>query len=270
MVKKLLKHEFNYYYRTVGLFLPLVLITGAVAKLFSLFSSDSVLIGIVTGLAYTALMLSGTALIVMSVAIGVIRFYKNMYTAEGYLTFTLPVTNSQHIFVKLLLAVSCEILCVLTFIAALFIAFSGELLSTFVEYTSLYLRLIADSLDSVNCIFYTAEAVLILLLSVTVNMLIYFACITFGQTAKKNRILMSFGAYFLFYMASQTVSVVLTSVISVMGEYGALDGIISWSEHHIEATVHISMWLIILYYAALGTAAWILTQKTMTKKLNLE
>jgi len=270
MVKKLLKHEFNYYYRTVGLFLPLVLVTGIVTKLFSLFDGKNVIATVASMLSVAALSISCVALIVMSVVIGIVRFYKNMYSAEGYLTFTLPVTNSQHLLVKLLLAVGCEILCVLTVVAALFIAFSGEVLSTVCENIAFFIRMFENSFGTVNCILYAVEAVIILLLYATVSMLIYFACITFGQTAKKNRILMSFGAYFFYYMASQTVSGVITAVISVMSEYGMLDSILLWSNQHIAAAVHIAMWLIILYYAALGVAAWIITQKAMTNKLNLE
>ena len=34
MVKKLLKHEFIYYFRTFSLFLPIVLIIGVMARVF--------------------------------------------------------------------------------------------------------------------------------------------------------------------------------------------------------------------------------------------
>ena len=96
MVKKLLKHEFIYYFRTFALFLPIVLVIAAMTRVFRLFeNSDSVIASIAVGSSALMLFVACWALLVLSVIVAVVRFYKNMYSAEGYLTFTLPVKHSE-------------------------------------------------------------------------------------------------------------------------------------------------------------------------------
>ena len=49
MVKKLLKYELMYYLRTLGLFLPIVLVIGLVTKIFIMLDGNNALSSIAIG-----------------------------------------------------------------------------------------------------------------------------------------------------------------------------------------------------------------------------
>jgi len=102
MVKKLLKHEFIYYIRTFILFIPIVLVLAAMTRVFWFFNDyDNIADDIAFTSSVALLIVVCAALLILSTVICIVRFYKNMFTSEGYLTFTLPITNAEHIFVKL-------------------------------------------------------------------------------------------------------------------------------------------------------------------------
>jgi len=271
MVKKLFKHEFIYYFRTFALFLPIVLVIGIMARVFRFFENfDSVLVDIVIFSSASMLVVACFALLMLSVVVAVVRFYKNMYSAEGYLTFTLPVNNAQHIFVKLLTAICCQAICLLTVILAAIIAISGEPLKDFLLMLTAGISEFYEDIGAVSFIAFVFDIIVIALLSVAGNMLLYYACITVGQTAKKNRILMAVGAYFIYYVATQVISTVIVMIFTVLGMSGVFDGIVMWLDDHMTLTMHLSMGISIVIYAAMAVAFWFVTQSIMTKKLNLE
>lgn len=271
MVKKLFKHEFIYYFRTFALFLPIVLVIGVMARVFRLFENfDSALVDIAIISSAFMLVVSCFALLMLSVVVAVERFYKNMYSAEGYLTFTLPVNNAQHIFVKLLTAICCQAICLLTVILAVMIAISGEPLKEFLLMLTAGISEFYEDVGAVSFIAFIFDIIVIALLSVAGNMLLYYACITVGQTAKKNRILMAVGAYFIYYVATQVISTVIVMIFTVLGMSGAFDGLIMWLDDHMILTMHLTMGVSIVIYAAMAVAFWFVTQSIMTKKLNLE
>ena len=271
MVKKLLKHEFIYYFRTFALFLPIVLVIGVMARVFRLFENfDSVLVDIALFSSFLMLVVACAALIMLSVVVSVVRFYKNMYSAEGYLTFTLPVNNAQHIFVKLLTAICCQAICLLTVVIAATIALSGEPLKEILLVLAAGLSEFCEEIGPVNYIAFIFDIIVIVLLSVVGNMLLYYACITVGQMAKKNRILMAVGAYFVYYVATQVISTVLVMIFTMLGMTGVFDGIVMWLDDHMILTMHLAMGTSIVIYAAMAVAFWYVTQWIMTKKLNLE
>jgi len=270
MVRKLFKHEFTYYFRTFGLFLPIVLIFGIMTKIFSLFDDDKVIVQIALNSSIALLTISCAALLVLAFVVGIVRFYKNMYTSEGYLTFTLPVTNSQHIFVKLISAFAGEICCLFTVFIALCIAIPGEILVSMFKGFAETMRDIGAYIGTAHLTGYIIEIVLLTLITPMFGMLLSYACITVGQLAKKNRILMAVGAYFIYYVATQIISTVGIMTIAILGESGALDGIGQWIEYHPLESIHAGLCIGLVIVAAISAVFWFITQKIMTKKLNLE
>ncbi len=270
MVKKLLKHEFAYYLRTFGVFWPIVLVIAAVTRFFRFINDGRVITEIATGSSIFMLVVACIALILLSTVISVVRFYKNMYSSEGYLTFTLPVTNTQHIFVKLLASIGCQIICALTVLVAIFIAISGEIFAEFVDILSFAIEDLVAEIGMANCLFFAIELILLLILSTASGMLLYYGCITVGQTAKKNRILMAVAVYFAYYMVSQIISTIFSIIFILLGSAGAFDSIVAWFESHYIAGMHIMFCGGVLLYGALAAIFWLVTQTIMTKKLNLE
>jgi len=203
MVKKLLKHEFIYYIRSFGLFLPIVLVIAVMARVFRCFDDSNAVNRIMIYSSSMILIVACAALVILSAVIGIVRFYKNMFSAEGYLTFTLPVTNAQHIFVKLLMSIVFEAVCLMVVTAAGAIALSGDALAAFWDGLWQMLRGIDAQIGTGHMVALIIEWILLAVASVVSGMLLFYACITVGQTAKKNRIIKAIGAYFVYYMITQ-------------------------------------------------------------------
>lgn len=266
MVKKLLKHEFTYYFRTFILFIPLVLVFGVMARVFRLFDLENTAVQIMVFTSTSMLIVGCWALMILATVMSIVRFYKNMYTAEGYLTFTLPVTNRTHIFTKLLASLICQAVCLLTVCAAGCISILGEDLVTELQMIEYWFGELHGAVGTANLIGYIIEVLLLLVLAAASNMLLYYACITVGQTAKKNRILKAFGAYIVYYIATQIFSNIFTIVILV-SDYSDVELALEISG---AAWAHIFFGVAIVWTAIMALAFWLVTQTIMTEKLNLE
>lgn len=270
MVKKLLKYELMYYLRTLGLFLPIVLVIGLVTKIFIMLDGNNALSSIAIGSSVLMLAIACAAIVMLSTVVSIIRFYKNMYSSEGYLTFALPITCDQHIFVKLLSSLICQLVCLVTAVVAVVIAISGETLNEVVDLLSYGLRDFFTSYGTANSIGFIIEAVLILSVTAVSNVLLFYTCITVGQTARKNRVLMAIVAYFVYYVITQTIGTVFAITVTVLESIGALDALDAWFSDHYALMVHSYLCIAIVFSAVLIFAFWFVTKKIMSKKLNLE
>ena len=270
MVKKLLKHEFIYYLRTLGIMLPIVLAIGIMTRVVRFFESDDFIYDIMIVSSGMMLYIASFACLIVTWIISIVRFYKNMYTSEGYLTFTLPVTNSQHIFVKLLTATVCQLASLFVIAVSVLIALTGKPLAELMETFSYLCEAIATHIPTVHTVLYCIELIIMLTIYMVSAPLLYYACITVGQTAKKNRILMAVGVYFVYYMVTQVLSTVFMIVFTVLGELGAFEAIGQLATQHPYAFIHGALCLGIVFQAAIATLFYFITHSIMSKKLNLE
>ncbi len=270
MVKKLIKHELIYYIRTLGLFMPLIVIVGLATRLFIFLENGSFPTMLAMFSSIAMLYVGSFAMLLIPCVVSLIRFYKNMYSAEGYLTFTLPVTNAQHIFVKLLGATTAYLSCGMAVALAVLIAISGEPLMYIFQELSNLMDIIFPVVPPVHIALFVLEVLLILFVSLLSPTLLIYACITIGQTAKKNRILLSIGVYFLYYILSQVVSTVATIFFGLVAATGAFDRIMLLVEQHPIASAHTFMLGTLLFTAAVAAAFYFITLFVMNKKLNLE
>ena len=116
MVKKLFKHEFLAWLRIMGILWAVMLTVAAANRIFQCFENDSNAYIVVFVLSVVAFVLTLTVCMSICEIFGVVRFYKNLFTGEGYLSFTLPVTTSAHIWVK---ALTFAVMMLLTLLVAL-------------------------------------------------------------------------------------------------------------------------------------------------------
>lgn len=129
MVKKLFKHEYLAYARVMSLIYIILLTIAAATRVIFIFESDTVAYDIVSTISVITYCVSVFAALGFSYVMGVVRFYKNLFTSEGYLSFTLPVTASQHIAVKLITAVSMNLLTWVMVLLSVCVVTAGELLA---------------------------------------------------------------------------------------------------------------------------------------------
>lgn len=273
MVKKLLKHELGSYIRILLPTNAIILIVAVVARIIQFFESDTVAYNIIFWSSMLAVFVGIMASMFMTIAVAVIRFYKNFFTAEGYLTFTLPVTPAQHITVKLLGAVIFELISVGTALLSLIIISAGDVL---VEVIKAAVYLISQFFSNAgaeiatNFVFYGIEMLILVAVSGILGVLVYYTCISIGQMARKNRIFMAVLTYFGYYMLCQILSTILMVIFTVLELSGVLEPIFIFFSNHELAGIHIILCTGIVLYTGLSLLFFFINKKIITKKLNLE
>lgn len=265
MFSKLLKHEWRSNAKTLGILsaaaLGVGLLGGVVLRVLTNADENSnalAVMGMGTSMIFIVL-----ALIAYVAAVEIIllaRFYKNKFTDEGYLTFTLPVNSHQiflssflNIFIWTLLASVVMIICV----AAMLLlggVINEETIGLYDEYLS-YTGLQADA-------FLSWITVVQALVSSAYSIVLAMTCLTLGATwAKKHKILAAFGAYYLISMAISIVNSSVTVYFSYDYLSDSMEDLIAYNNQM--AVVGIVMQLVIM-----ALCYWLSTH-LMNKKLNL-
>lgn len=267
MVRKLIKYDFASYLR---LLLPVQLILLGIAalnRIIQLFETDSTTYHIVFTSSVVLYVISIIVAAVLTMIVSIVRFYQGMYTNEGYLSHTLPVTPTQHILSKLIVTV----LFYLGTFAAIFLSFmiasfgemnielfkaAGFLFGKFFNYTDGHIVL------------YVIEFILLILVSVISSTLCLYFCISVGQLAAKRKVLLAFGVYFGLYAFAQVLGTIMIIVLSGL-PYNLTVAIGKWIVQNAIAFYHITLCGGILITLIIATIYFLITKFIMTKKLNL-
>lgn len=257
MLGKLLKHEWIATARRYGLF---YLVLGAVTVLAIILHAipvDNVFytMGEVAFLVLYVLTLCGV--IFCSTGMAVVRFYKNMVSDEGYLTFTLPAKVEQLVFCKFLVAGIWQV------VTMLLVGLS--LISVFVV-GHVEWEMFAEV---VGFIFEEAGIMvpvfcLMLVVSVIYQLLLYYLSIAIGQLFGNYKILASVIAY-----CALSFGIELLMVLLIFGIFAGI-GFLEIGEYMVSGNgmaifYAISMaWMVIF-----GGIEYFVTCRLLKKKLNL-
>ncbi len=269
MVKTLLKHEAKAYIHTL---VPMNIILICVAfftRLVWLFESDAVIFRIIGYSSIFALCVAMSVSIVMSVVIVIVRFYKNMFTAEGYLTMTLPVTPTQHLMTKLICAVGFNLLTVVGVFIAACVATAGDMCLELFK-AGFYLLGLYFEEFGFNGGAWIFEGVIAAVASIVSQFALYYACMSIGQLARKNRLLAAFGVYFAYYFICQTLGTIGIVAYYLIRNTAVMDAIQDFINNNPEATTHISFIGQAVISIALATLYYFISHRILSRKLNLE
>ncbi|MEE1314168.1 MAG: hypothetical protein UHS49_00165 [Faecalimonas sp.] len=270
MVKKLYKHEILALGRLMLPVLCAVLGVGLFTRIILLFESDTVAYKIIEGSSFVVLVLAMIASVFLALIFGVVRYYKNLFSCEGYLSFTIPVTPAQHLWVKVSVAVLFEVGAVLASILALAIAFSGEPIVELFKAADYLWELITQQVSAAHLVTYFIEFLLLMLVSFFGQYLLYYTCITIGQMAKKNRVLAAVGVYFAYYLCTQILSTVFTIVLAGVGSIEVFERFGRFAAEHPYLSVHLVFVGLIVWALILNVAYYLICHIIIRKKLNLE
>ena len=269
MVKKLLKHEAIFYYRTMLPMLIVILGMGIITRFVWFFEGENTTFSIVSTSALIVLIVAMVVGTVMSVIVGVKRFYTNLFTSEGYFSFTLPVTTSQHIFTKTLMAVVCFIATLIAIAVSGAIAMGTDVFFEVFKAIA-YLAGLYFEATGAHGVFYIIEVIIFFILSVASTYLLLYACITVGQLAKRNRVLAAFGAYFAYYVLSQIVSTIFIILLSAYHKYIPFERLLEFAGNHPFAAGHWFFVICIAISGLFGAVYFVVCNGIMKKRLNLE
>lgn len=151
----------------------------------------------------------------------IVRFYKNLFSDQGYLTHTLPVTKGQHLLSKsiagciwgfldmLLLVLSAYIVFVTPFVRDFFISNQDEIRFA-LGFTGKYAN-VSWGTVIVILLFFS-------LLSVISNLIMYYASIAIGQLVPGHKILGALAAYFVLTTALSILTFVAMAIIGLSSD----------------------------------------------------
>ena len=227
MVKKLFKHELAYYLRSMLPIYGILLAIAAMTRIIFFFEADNTVYEIISTIAILSYAVAIIAVFAMTMVFTITRYYRHLFTSEGYLTFTLPVTPTQHIMTKLSTAVLFHVLSSLVILASLCVVTSGDVLIEifkaaeyiFGEMPALFAREFKNTTAAqwqVNFWLFAIEFIVLIIATNIYQMLLFYTCITIGQMFKKNRILGAVGVYFGYYMITQAIGTVFVIVSSFL------------------------------------------------------
>lgn len=266
---KLLKYEWKACARICLPMYAAVLLLALVNRLTMKEQVQALMHGIPTalmGLLYFAVMV---AVFVVTAVILIQRFYKNLLGDEGYLMFTLPVTVSQHIWAKSIIAAVMSILS--TIAALLSIGILGGGVGIIQGAATVMTNLLQGIAERPNEFVVGVEILLWLLILTVVGTLFIYLCIALGHLAKKHRVLMAVVWYFVL---STVLQFLFMFFIMGVGNL-PLDGFwMALQDFFLSigpaATIHICMIALCIGTAAVGAVFFLATRYILKNRLNLE
>ncbi|MDO5141865.1 MAG: hypothetical protein Q4D31_02470 [Eubacteriales bacterium] len=213
---KLLKYEWKACARVCLPLYAAVVLLAAVNHLTMNGAVQEMLFGIPTivlAMLYTGVMV---AVFVVTGVILLQRFYKNLLGDEGYLMFTLPVTVTQHIWSKLLVAVVMSDIATLAALLSIGILFDG--MGAMSGFGSLLADLGHLFTGTGHDLLYMIETAVFLMLTALTGMLFLYLCIALGHLAKKHRVLMAVVWYFVLSTVGQSLLMMLFIGAAELGD----------------------------------------------------
>lgn len=269
MVKKLFKHEFKAYARIMVFVYGILMMVATAGRIVQFFEDDGIIYKIISVFSGITYAFTIGAAIMFTMAFSVVRFYKNLFTHEGYLSFTLPVTATQQIWVKTLTAFAFYGITLGTVLLSGCIFTAGELLVEILKAAGYLLELFLR-----NAPFQTISIgfELLLLFSVIAlsEILLYYTFIAIGQLFRKNRILAAVGAYFAYYIGTQFISTTFSVLFSVFAMTPTWYRMTEFILRHPLLTLHSALWFFIIMTGVWVVVCFVIIRKIITKKLNLE
>ena len=275
MLKKLLSYDFKaiFKYWWIGALTTFVLsFVGAGCGTILETEKDlpsSVIVFATIGM--VLVVLSIFAFIIFAELLVYVRFYKHLFTDEGYLTFTLPVKRHQILSSKLISGFVC---CLSTLIVAVADA-AIIILTTFkkeIFYKGWYDELIKgvkeliNDFGAVNLTIQIIEVVILAILVLASGILFTYLCITLaGAISKKSKL----GSAILIYYGATSVS----SVFMYMFYFFGVDAVYGWMQNlpkNTEVIIYSLLLLLAVFFTAmLCVAAYTLNYRLLDRKLNL-
>lgn len=282
MLRKLLKYDMAAVWKSalaISIASLISAVTGGVALVLTELTNDletplGKMLHTVSGI---VVVLSFMTMIFACAAIGIIvleRFYKNLFTDEGYLTFTLPVTRGQIIGAK---TINSMLWLIYDF---LLVTVSGILTALSYGITGTITGLITDSVPKPpedNLVTFGGWGIgYIIIIAVLVLVCLYYSttilqfCITLGSVlAKKARILAIIGIYYLINAILSLIGqTIMAGVVIIFGE-GIVDLLSTLSTDGMHLAVYGVLIFGILVFGGLGFFFQSMTVKTLDNKLNL-
>lgn len=262
MLGKLIKYEFKATSKILAI-LHIALFITTIMGIIAISISKKNNLEYISNLTMVLYVLILIAVAVAALIYMVVRFYRNIFTDEGYLMNTLPVKSYELILSKLIVSFVWTLInAVCTIFSISLLALSNTSVSTLSsgwnEVTVEVLNELGITLG--NLLLFCCIGGLI---SILYMFLMFYASISIGQTMQNHKVLFSLGSYVILYIVSQivtTIGLIPFGFISLMQ-----------SETENLSTSLLSIFIpSYLLSIVLMIGYFIITNYIIRKKLNLE
>ncbi len=274
MLKKMLHYDFKAILKFwwIGLLSTLVLAVGA-GFCGSLLLSEKTLpvfINIMSIFVVVIAFISLFAFALLTNILIYIRYYKNLFTDEGYLTFTLPLKRSQVLNSKLIsglvISVSTAFAVMLEMIIGCCIAFHTEIFTPDFYNDVMNELIIFEDAEIAMLVIFLIQTVIISVLASAASLLFTFMCIAIGSViTRKNKIATAIGIYYV-------STAVLTFVIQIFFLFG-IGGMVNWIENipdNVGDWFAIGALMVVIFFVGtIATILYAINYWLLDKKLNL-
>lgn len=271
MLKKLFKYDWRSCWKVpaaVNLFLVLITLVGIISMVSPFWEQGGELIQVLRG---TAMMLYIVAIFAGSFSVSIyiaIRYYKGIYTDEGYLTNTLPVTPRQLILSRLLvgviwITVTGLVVCISCFsiISTAAASTDGvnlmhEVIRAFDEASLIFKDAIGMSLNA-----FLLLVAVYAIIGTFFSVLMFYSAISLGQLFTGHKVMGSVIWYIAEYIIIQTASSLLINVPLSLSLYNT-DNVGMLFKSMLFSSLIISIIFCVLMF--------LLSEYMLKKKLNLD
>ena len=193
-----------------------------------------------------------------------VRFYKNLYSSEGYFTMTMPFTAGNQLWCKLVCAfIMCLITGCVAFLALVIVSVNNDALPVIIES-------IKNSIDNLSrpenighSIALGIELPILGVLSLAAGLLMAYASISLGQRFK-NRVGSAVGIYLGFSAGN---SILLSIIFSILAVCMAS---LSNNPEAGSFMIHVFIWVGIIYSAGISAAFFVISYRSLKFNYNLE
>jgi len=269
MVKKLFKHEIFAYVRTLSPLYAVLIGIALMARILQLFENSSTAYKIINGSSIFVYVIAIIICILLTLVFGVVRFYKNLFTGEGYLSFTLPVTPAQHITVKLVTSVMFQLISIITVLISVAVITAGDVFTEALKAIDYLWKMGTTTLGN-HLPWYAVELIIAIITALFCEYLLFYTCISVGQLFHKNRIIAAIGVYFGYYVAVQIVEVIILVLGIALKAYLPYEELLQLIGKHPHTSAHIIICGITVFYLVLTFIYFVITNNVIRKRLNLE
>lgn len=198
-------------------------------------------------------------------AIIAVRFYKNLYSSEGYFTMTMPFTAGNHLWCKLVCAfVMCLATGCVAFLALVIVSINNEALPAVIESLQTALKNLSRSEYLGHAIAFGIEVPVLLIISLASGLLMAYASVSLGQRCK-NRVGSAVGIYLGFSAANSILLSIIYSVLAVFMVAGNNN-----SEAYSLMMAHVLIWVGIVYAIGVSAAYFVISYRALKYNYNLE
>ena len=276
MLKKLFVHEWKDCWKLVSLMnLIVVLLTliGVVPLSQQDFLKSSNIIVTVGIVLYVTIYI--IALIALSFFVSLfffIRFYKNMYTDEGYLMHTLPVTKAQLVWSKALVAIIWHLITVFILsLSVLSLVYAGIVGSgETIDFAQISSELGLGYISTWSYVALITVYVFSIVVGSFMSVFMGYLSVSIGQLFQKQKVIAAIGVYFGFNFLIQIISNIISAILNYSMGNGTLYGQNFNSAEDFFGYTFMIMGIMDLAILVLAGAFYFFTIYIMKNKLNLD